>query len=265
MLAIPRPPQLRRPPPIWREGRTGLELARLMRDPVFRHVDPGLGGGRPVLLVPGFLAGDGSLGVMTGWLRRSGYRTRRAGMRFNVDCSTKCVDLLECRAEELAERYGQRVALIGQSRGGTLGRALAVRRPDLVKTLIALGSPQLNPLAVHPLIRLQVQVVGALGTLGVPGLFRDSCRRGECCRQFRDSLVAPFPDDAHYVSIYSRSDGIVDWRSCLDPAAELVEVAASHIGMAISAPVYRALAEALPDRRRPASVEVAEAPAAVAA
>ena len=194
MLALPRPPQLRRPPPIWREGRTGWELAALVRDPVFRHVDPSLGGGRPVMLVPGFLAGDGSLGVMTGWLRRSGYRTRRAGMRFNVGCSTQCVDLLESRAEELADQYGQRVALIGQSRGGTLGRALAVRRPDLVKTLIALGSPQLDPLGVHPLVKLQVHLVGALGTLGVPGLFRDSCRRGECCREFRDSLTAPFPD-----------------------------------------------------------------------
>jgi len=259
MLAIPRPPQLRRPPPIWREGRTGWELAALMRDPVFRQVDPSLGGGRPVMLVPGFLAGDGSLGVMTGWLRRSGYRTRRAGMRFNVGCSTEGLDALEQRAEELAERYGQRVAVIGQSRGGTLGRALAVRRPDLVKTLIALGSPQLAPLAVHPLVKLQVHLVGVLGTLGVPGLFRDSCRRGECCREFRDSLTAPFPGDVRYVSIYSRSDGIVDWRSCLDPAAELVEVAASHIGMAVSAPVYRALAEALPDRRGSASAEVAAA------
>jgi triacylglycerol lipase len=259
MLSIPRPPQLRRPPPIWREGRTGLELAALVRDPVFRQVDPSLGGGRPVMLVPGFLAGDGSLGVMTGWLRRSGYRTRRAGMRFNVGCSTECVDVLERRAEELAERYGQRVAVIGQSRGGTLGRALAMRRPDLVKTLVALGSPQLEPLAVHPLVKLQVHMMGALGTLGVPGLFRDSCRRGECCREFRDSLTAPFPDDVRYVSIYSRSDGIVDWRACLDPAAELVEVAASHIGMAVSAPVYRALAEALPDRRGSVAPEIAAA------
>lgn len=259
MLGIPRPSQLRDQPPIWREGRTALELAALVRDPVFREVDASLGGGRPVMLVPGFLAGDGSLGVMTGWLRRSGYRTRRAGMRVNAGCSSRCVDALEERAEELAERYGQRVAVIGQSRGGTLGRALALRRPDLVKTLVALGSPQLEPLAVHPLVKLQVHVVGALGTLGVPGLFSDTCRRGECCREFRESLTRPFPADVRYVSIYSRSDGIVAWRSCLDPAAELVEVAASHIGMAVSAPVYRAITEALPDRRGSALVEVAAA------
>ena len=249
MLRVPAPPQALAFPPIWRESRTALELAGLLRDPVFRDVDPSLGGGRPVLLVPGFLAGDGSLGVMAGWLRRSCYRTRRAGMRFNVGCSSRCVDALEERAEELVERYGRRIALIGQSRGGTLGRALAVRRPELIDSLVALGSPQLEPLAVHPLVKLQVGVVGALGTLGVPGLFSERCWRGECCREFRDSLARPFPEDVRYVSIYSRSDGIVDWRSCLDPTAELVEVQASHIGMAVSAAVYRAIAAALPDRR----------------
>ena len=47
------------------------------------------------------------------------------------------------------------------------------------------------------------------------------------------------------VSLYSRTDGIVDWRACLDPAAENVEVDASHVGMAVSRDVYRAVAAAL--------------------
>ena len=239
------PHLLRLPPPLWREGRTALELAALLRDPVFRDVDPDAGGERPVLLVPGFLAGDGSLGVMTGWLRRAGYRTRRAGMRMNVGCSARAIDVLEERAEECAQRSGSPVALIGQSRGGTLGRALAVRRPDLVSTLVALGSPLTDPLAIHPLVKLQVGLVGALGTIGVPGLFRDSCLRGECCAEFRDSFAAPFPEDVRFVSVYSRSDGIVDWRACLDPGAECVEVNASHIGMAAHPGVYRAIVHAL--------------------
>jgi len=45
-------------PPIWREGGTGWDLARLVRDPVLRRADPAVGQGRPVLLIPGFLAGD---------------------------------------------------------------------------------------------------------------------------------------------------------------------------------------------------------------
>jgi pimeloyl-ACP methyl ester carboxylesterase len=248
MAAIPVPSQLLGVPPIWREGRTALELAELLRDPVFRDVDPATGGERPVLLVPGFLAGDGSLGLMTRWLRGAGHRAHRTGIRLNVDCSARALEVMERRVEKLAERYGRRVTVIGQSRGGTLGRALAATRPDLVDVLVALGSPQLDPLAVHPLVKLQVGMLGVLGTLGAPGLFRDSCLHGGCCREYRASFGAPFPDDVRYVSIYSRSDGIVDWRACLDPAAELVEVDASHIGMAMNVAVYRAVAEALAPR-----------------
>src|SRR5688572_3535677 len=134
--------------PLWREARVGLELAALLRDPVLREETPGPG--RPVLLVPGFLAGDGSLATMTGWLRRRGHRTRRAGIRFNVDCSSRALAALEQRAEAMVERQGQLAAVIGQSRGGTLARALAARRPDLVDTVVALGSPLVDPFAIHP-------------------------------------------------------------------------------------------------------------------
>lgn len=245
MLGLHVPAQVPHIPPIWREGRTGLEFAQLVRDPVYRRVDPGAGGGRPVLLIPGFLAGDGSLGVMTGWLRRSGYRTSRAGLRSNVACSSATVTALEERLEAMVQRHGQRAAIIGQSRGGSLGRALAVRRPDLVGCLVALGSPQTSQLAVHPFVLLQVGLVGALGTAGARGLFNRRCLRGECCADFRAAAHEPVPDGVRYVSIYSRTDGIVDWRSCLDPYAEHVEVKASHIGMAVNSAVYGAIADAL--------------------
>jgi hypothetical protein len=48
-----------------------------------------------------------------------------------------------------------------------------------------------------------------------------------------------------YVAIYSRSDGIVHWRACLDPDAQHVEIEASHIGMAVNLQAYRAVAAAL--------------------
>jgi triacylglycerol lipase len=43
------------------------------------------------------------------------------------------------------------------------------------------------------------------------------------------------------VSIYSRSDGIVDWHACLDPHARCVEVDGSHCGMAVNPAVYEQL------------------------
>lgn len=232
-------------PPIWREGLFGLETSRLLRDPIFSGQGVADAAGQPVLLIPGFFAGDGSLALMTGWLRRTGHHTSRAGIRSNVNCSQAALERLLVRLEAFAERRGERVAIVGQSRGGSLARVLAVRRPDLVSGIVTLGSPVLEPLAVHPLVRLQVAAVSALGTIGAPGLFRQTCLAGECCEPFRTDSAAAFPDGVGYVSVYSRRDGIVDWRACLDNAAELVEVDSSHVGMAANAQVYRAVASAL--------------------
>jgi hypothetical protein len=72
------------------------------------------------------------------------------------------------------------------------------------------------------------------------------CLRGACCEPFRTDLLEPFPADVRYVCVYSRTDGIVDWRACLDGAAdELVEVRASHCGMAVNEGAYRQVAQAL--------------------
>ena len=232
-------------PPLWREGRVPLELAALRRDPVWRGQDVPRGDGRPVLLICGFLAGDPSLRTLASWLSRMGYRPRRAGLRWNVGCAGETVDRLERRAEALAAEAGTRIALVGQSRGGTCARALAVRRPDLIDSVVTLGSPLRGQLDVHPGVWLHVHILGALGTLGVPGLLSSSCRDGDCCVQFGEELEAPFPDSVRLTSVYSPSDGIVRWRSCLDPDAENVEIDSSHIGMAVSAPAYRVIGRAL--------------------
>jgi pimeloyl-ACP methyl ester carboxylesterase len=232
-------------PPLWRESRVALEAARLFRSPVWRGDGVPAGDGRPVLLVPGFMAGDGSLGTMTRWLRANGYWTSRAGIRANIGCSQEACERLERRAEALADRTGEKVAIIGQSRGGVLARVVAYRRPDLVSGIVTLGAPTVSMLRVHPFVLLNVGLVGALGTGRVPGLMSLRCLRGACCESFRTELRASFPADVGYVSAYSRSDGIVDWHACLDPAAEHVEVHASHCGMAVSEQVYRLLAGAL--------------------
>ncbi len=233
-------------PPLWRESRIGFEAARLLRSPVWRGVGVTPGEGRPVLLVPGFMAGDGTLATMAKWLRANGYWTRRAGIGTNVGCSQHACERLEERLEALAERTGSRVAIVGQSRGGVLARVVAARRPDLVSGIVTLGAPTVGMLRVHPLVLLQVGLVGALGTGRVPGLFRMSCWRGACCEAFRDDLLGPFPPEVRYVALYSRTDGIVDWRACLDGAAdEHVEIRASHCGMAVNEGVYEQVARAL--------------------
>ena len=84
-----------------------------------------------------------------------------------------------------------------------------------------------------------------IGSLGTPGLLREECLNGVCCTEVWHSPTRPFPPEVGFVSLYSRSDGLVDWRACLDPRAEAVEVQASHIGMAVNASVYRAVDTAL--------------------
>jgi triacylglycerol lipase len=224
----------------------GFEAAGLLRSETWREAGRLDGRRRGVLLVPGFMAGDRTLGLMTQWLRRAGYRTRSAGTRSNVDCAGETVAVLEQRLEGLVERSGRsRAVVIGQSRGGNLARALAALRPELVAGLVTLGSPHLDPLAVHPLTLLSVRAVGALGSLGVPGLLRRRCVDGECCARFRAGVEADWPAGVPFVSVYSRRDGVVDWRACLEPAAQHVEVDSSHCGMAAHEGSYEAIAEAL--------------------
>ena len=240
-------------PPLWREARVAFEAARLLRSPVWRGEGVEPGDGRGVVLVPGFLAGDGTLATMAKWLRANGYWTTRAGIRANVGCSQDACERIEQRLEALAARTGGPVAIVGQSRGGVLARVVASRRPDLVAGIITLGAPTVGMLRVHPLVLFHVGVVGALGTGRVPGLFRMSCLRGACCEAFRADLAGRFPPDVRYVCVYSRSDGIVDWRACIDGAAdELVEVRASHCGMAVSEGAYEVVARALADFAEPA-------------
>lgn len=223
-----------------------------MRHPIHRGEGVAHAGGQPVMLIPGFLAGDDSLGVMTRWLRRTGHYTRKAGIRSNVNCSNVAVQILEERLEVMAEARGQKVAIVGQSRGGNFAKVLAARRPDLVSGIVTLGSPQLDPVALHPLVRMQVYAVGALGTIGLRGMFKHSCLSGECCESFWDDLHEPLPKGVGYLSVYSRSDGVVDWRVCLDQGAEHLEIRSSHIGMAVNVDAYRAVAGALAEFRKPA-------------
>jgi triacylglycerol lipase len=236
-------------PPIWREGLMGLEYRSLRRQEIFSE-PPAAPRPLPVLLVPGFLTGDAQLRTLETWLRRCGHSTHSSGMRLNVDCSEASVGRLEQRLEAFIETQGERAVLIGQSRGGLFARVLAVRRPDLVRSLVTLGSPHVAPLSVHPMIWMQAATLAGLSALGVPRLASHRCTYGDCCRDFAADLQAPMPAGVDFVSIYSKRDGIVDWRACLDGEAEQVEVTSTHCGMGLNAAVYEAMDEIL--HRRPA-------------
>jgi triacylglycerol lipase len=230
--------------PVWGELRYSGELARLLADGEL-HSARRSAPAAPVLLIPGFMAGDASLSVMRHWLRRRGHCVSTSGMRVNVGCAERIVTRLQVHLEQFAADCGGPVVLIGQSRGGALARALAVRDPASVSGLVMLGSPVRDGLAVSPSVLRTVRWVARLGDLGLPGVFSSSCKDGACCSEFRDDLAASLAPHIEAVAVHSRSDGIVDWRACLDPHADPVEVESSHCGMSVHPEVYRVLEHVL--------------------
>ena len=201
--------------------------------------------GDPVLLVPGFLAGDVSLLPLARGLRRSGHRAYRSHITANVGCTRDAAEELEVRLEHVVEREGRRARLVGHSLGGMLARGVAARRPDLVSGLVTLGSPVLAPAAHHVSLTAGVQLLLGLSRIGVRGLMAADCVAGECARQSFDDCRAPLDPSIAYTAVWSRRDGFVDWRACVEPGADAVEVRTSHAGMAVCPTVLREVRRAL--------------------
>jgi pimeloyl-ACP methyl ester carboxylesterase len=202
-------------------------------------------GQQPVVLVPGFLAGDGSLAPMSRHLRRLGYRTYRSTMHANVGCTRAAADLLEQRIEAVAAKRGRKVTIVGHSLGGLIARGLAARRPDLVDGIVTLGSPILAPGAAHPILLFDLVLLTRLQRAGLGRTMGADCTSGACARQSWEQSRVPLVRGLHFTSVFSRRDGIIDWRSCLDPQAKTVEVATSHLGMAFDPVVLDVVADAL--------------------
>jgi len=195
----------------------------------------------PVLMVPGFFAGDWSLIPLARYLRRSGHATFTSGIVLNSGCTEMLLEVLERRLERVVEEAGGPVALVGQSRGGTLARMLAVRRPEHVAGLVTLAAPLLHQLATTPALIAQVDLMARLNVLAWPWLVSADCLTGTCAERTTALLESPWPAGLPFFSIYSRQDGVVDWRACLDPAAEHIEVSSTHNGMGADRHVQRIL------------------------
>jgi pimeloyl-ACP methyl ester carboxylesterase len=234
--------------PLRGELRYSGELLRLLADRQLRSSRQ-RADAQPVFLIPGFMAGDASLMVLRTWLGRRGHRVGSGGMRANVNCAERGLEGLQGPLEDFAAECDAPVALIGQSRGGALARVLAVRNPELVSNVVMLGSPVCDPLAVAVPVLRTVRWLARLGDLGLPGVFSSSCKDGACCAAFRSDLGAALPRGVQAFAFHSRSDGIVDWRACLDPYAHAVEVDSSHCGMSVHPAVYRVLDDLFDGKR----------------
>lgn len=212
----------------------------------------------PVLLVPGFMAGDGSLGLMRRALQQQGLRTYRSHIHANVGCTLNAAEQMEMRLESIAQRRGSKVRIVGHSLGGMLARGVAARRPDLVSGLVTMGSPMLAPGAHHVTLSASVALLVRLSRAGFSGVMSEDCVAGACARESFEQGRAPLADSVAFTAIYSRRDGIVDWRACIDPLATPLEVRASHLGMAIDPRAIAAVVQALSSVRSVVEVDRGE-------
>jgi pimeloyl-ACP methyl ester carboxylesterase len=226
---------LQAPPPrgLLREARGALELPRLLLQlPHLARQPRGRGG--PVLVLPGYGAGDTSTALLQGYLRFLGHRPFGWGLgRNGGDVPALLPRVLE-RIGDLARSAPGGVALVGWSLGGYLAREAARERPEWVRRVVTLGSP----------------VVGGPKYTAVGEIYR---RRGvdldavEAQVEERYARVLSTPVTA----IYSRADAVVAWRACIDrrsPNVEHVEVETTHIGLGFAPEVYGVIASRLAAR-----------------
>ena len=229
--------------PIWREALFGLDWLALHASPVFFGCGVPRGRGEAVVVVPGFLGSDWYLLDLYYWLRRIGYR----GYLSRIGRNAECLDVLMARlvdtVNQAREETGGRVHLIGHSLGGMLSRAVATAEPELIASVITLGSP-FRGIRSHPLV---MQATSAVRSR-VRGRRQDQphCFTPACECDAVTCLQEPLPPVVPQIAVYTKSDGIVDWRVCVneDPATN-VEVTGTHVGLAFNPSVYRVVAERL--------------------
>jgi triacylglycerol lipase len=220
-----------------------FQLAALLRDPVYRGIDIPQGKGEPVLLIPGFFAGDWTLRVMAGWLNRIGYRAHFSGLDWNVDCPNRTGERLQWRLDHITKQSDTPITVIGHSLGGMLARFLGNNFPEKICQVIALGAPIDPAMRVHPLVHSAFLLLQPLRRL--KGRTAPQCGSPQCTCHFSRTVFSPLPTGVGFTSVFSKEDEVVDWRTSLDPAGDNQEVSGRHMGLIVNPQVYRVIAHVL--------------------
>lgn len=221
------------------EARAGTEAGHLMLKLPLLRLQARKGHGEPVLVLPGFMADDTSTLVMRHFLASIGYQAQGWELGVNrgrmLDFMTPIITLVT----GLADQYKQKVRLVGWSRGGILAREVARDRPDLVDRVITIGSPVKGGTRASSIGRFVRRETGM-----TPEQITELLRERD-----RHPITVPVR------AIYSRLDGVVAWRACIDEESadvEHFEIRGSHIGMGANEDVFRLLPTLLQSADQPA-------------
>jgi pimeloyl-ACP methyl ester carboxylesterase len=193
------------------------------------------GDGHPVLVLPGLVTSDVATRPLRSFLQRQGYAVSGWGLGRNFGPRPGIQEGMLARLRELHEMHGRKVSLVGWSLGGIYARQLAKMEPDLVRSVITLGSP----FGGHPQATNAWRLYEAVS--GKQSLDADE--------EFGGALAdaPPVPTTA----IFSRTDGICAWQICMEhptARAENIEVQGSHCGLGHNPAVVYAVADRLAQR-----------------
>lgn len=198
------------------------------------------GDGHPVVLFPGLAADQHAIGPLRRLCASLGYAAMDWGRGVNTGPAGEVepwLDDLARDVDELTHGCGQRISLVGWSLGGIYAREIAKRLPTTVRQVITLGTPfaagpeSTNAALVYRLINGRPPALDA---------------------RLRERLKTPPPVPT--TSIYTRTDGIVSWRACLQEGdhahCENIEVDGSHCGLCWNPEVQAVIADRLSQTER---------------
>lgn len=191
-----------------------------------------LGDGHPVLVIPGFLAGELSTQPLRDFITKIGYSAYDWNMGRNYARIENLPTLLR-QVNKIYKKHKLKLTLIGWSLGGVYARELAKRNPQIIRQVITMGSPFKD-------IRNSNNVSWIYEIM-----------HSQETKDAHELLLAdiPNPPKLPTTSIYSKADGIVPWEHCIEDTEgefyENIEVESSHLAMGFDREVLELLANLL--------------------
>jgi pimeloyl-ACP methyl ester carboxylesterase len=187
----------------------------------------------PVLVLPGFMGDDSSTLALRSLIRSWGHRVYGWGGGSNPGPTPEVLAALERRVADIVAKEGEKVSLVGWSAGGRYARYLARQQPDSVRQAVTLACP------------LQYRVGHDRSSISfLSDRLQHRFAAGFGVRREHEHGPLPVPS----TSIYTRTDGVVDWAACLDVVDdrhENIEVYATHGGFGFNPSAYFVIADRL--------------------